>query len=102
MSACQTARARLDPQHLRLHRARARGRRLLDAALAYVKQREQFGKPLAGFQLIQNRLARMLAEVTSMQLYCFRIAPPGRGGARDRHDRRARQDEQHPQGGLQR
>ncbi len=73
-----------------------------DAALAYVKQREQFGKPLSGFQIIQNRLARMLAEVTSMQLYCFRIAPPGRGGARDRHDRRARQDEQHPQGGLQR
>ncbi len=45
-----------------------------DAALAYVKRREQFGQPLAGFQLIQNRLARMLAEVTSMQLYCFRIA----------------------------
>jgi len=45
-----------------------------DAALAYVGQREQFGKSLAGFQIIQNRLARMLAEVTSMQLYCFRIA----------------------------
>jgi glutaryl-CoA dehydrogenase len=45
-----------------------------DAALAYVKQREQFGQPLSGFQLIQNRLAQMLAEVTSMPLYCFRIA----------------------------
>ena len=45
-----------------------------DAALSYVKHREQFGQPLAGFQLVQNRLARMLAEVTSMQLYCFRIA----------------------------
>jgi glutaryl-CoA dehydrogenase len=45
-----------------------------DASLAYVGQRKQFGKSLAGFQIIQNRLARMLAEVTSMQLYCFRIA----------------------------
>jgi glutaryl-CoA dehydrogenase len=51
-----------------------------DAALSYVKQREQFGQPLAGFQLIQNRLARMLAEVTSMQLYCFRIARLGEAG----------------------
>lgn len=45
-----------------------------DAALAYSKQRQQFGQPLSGFQIVQERLARMLAEVTSMQLYCFRIA----------------------------
>ncbi len=45
-----------------------------DAALAYSKQRAQFGRSLSSFQIIQERLARMLAEVTSMQLYCFRIA----------------------------
>jgi glutaryl-CoA dehydrogenase len=45
-----------------------------DAALSYSKQRMQFGKPLCSFQIIQERLTRMLAEVTSMQLICFRIA----------------------------
>ena len=38
-----------------------------DAALTYAKRRKQFGKPLASFQLIQQRLVRMLAEVTAMQ-----------------------------------
>jgi glutaryl-CoA dehydrogenase len=45
-----------------------------DAALTYAKQRVQFGKPLAAFQIIQERLVRMLAEVTSMQLYCMQLA----------------------------
>jgi len=45
-----------------------------DAALTYAKQRRQFGKPLAGFQIIQQRLVRMLADVTAMQLYCVQIA----------------------------
>lgn len=37
----------------------------LDAAVAYVRDREQFGRPLGGFQLVQEKLARMLANVTS-------------------------------------
>jgi glutaryl-CoA dehydrogenase len=45
-----------------------------DAALSYSKQRVQFGKPLCSFQIVQERLVRMLAEITSMQLICFRIA----------------------------
>jgi len=45
-----------------------------DAALTYAKRRKQFGKPLASFQIIQQRLVRMLAEVTAMQLYCVQIA----------------------------
>jgi glutaryl-CoA dehydrogenase len=45
-----------------------------DAALSYSKQRTQFGKPLCSFQIVQERLTRMLAEITSMQLVCFRIA----------------------------
>ena len=45
-----------------------------DAALTYSKQRTQFGKPLCAFQIIQERLVRMLAEVTGMQLYCMQLA----------------------------
>lgn len=45
-----------------------------EIALAYSQQRQQFGKPLAGFQLVQDKLVRMLAEVTAMQLYCLRLA----------------------------
>jgi glutaryl-CoA dehydrogenase len=44
-----------------------------DAALTYVKRREQFGRPLCSFQIVQDRLVRMLAEVTAMQLYCLQI-----------------------------
>jgi len=45
-----------------------------DIALSYAKQRHQFGRPLASFQIVQERLVRMLAEVTSMQLYCMQLA----------------------------
>jgi glutaryl-CoA dehydrogenase len=45
-----------------------------EAALAYTKQRTQFGKPLVGFQLVQDQLVKMLAEVTAMQLYCLRVS----------------------------
>ena len=45
-----------------------------DAALAYAKSRSQFGRQLAGFQLVQSNLSNMLAEVTAMQLMCFRLA----------------------------
>ena len=44
-----------------------------DTALTYSKRREQFGRPLASFQIVQDRLVKMLAEVTSMQLYCLQI-----------------------------
>jgi glutaryl-CoA dehydrogenase len=45
-----------------------------DTALTYALQREQFGRPLAGFQIVQDRLVKMLAEVTAMQLYCMQLA----------------------------
>jgi glutaryl-CoA dehydrogenase len=45
-----------------------------DIALTYAKQREQFGRPLASFQIVQDRLVRMLADVTAMQLYCMQLA----------------------------
>jgi glutaryl-CoA dehydrogenase len=44
-----------------------------DAALTYARHREQFGKPLVSFQIVQEKLVRMLAEVTGMQLYCLRL-----------------------------
>ncbi len=45
-----------------------------EAALAYARKREQFGRPIASFQLVQKKLAGMLAEITSMQLVCFRLS----------------------------
>jgi len=44
-----------------------------ECALAYAKERKQFGKPLASFQLVQSKLAHMLAEITSMQLLSIRL-----------------------------
>lgn len=37
----------------------------LDAALAYVKKREQFGRPVSGYQLVQEKLARILGNLTA-------------------------------------
>ncbi len=45
----------------------------LEIALEYAKQREQFGKPIASYQLIQQKLVEMAAEVTQMQLLCLRL-----------------------------
>ena len=44
-----------------------------DAAMTYCRQRSQFGKPLVSFQLVQDRLVKMLADVCGMQLYCLRL-----------------------------
>src|SRR6266704_4563368 len=44
-----------------------------EIALSYAKERVQFGKPLTSFQIIQSKLAAMLANVTSMQLLCLRL-----------------------------
>ncbi|HUO40442.1 MAG TPA: acyl-CoA dehydrogenase family protein [Mycobacterium sp.] len=44
-----------------------------DAALSYAQQRTQFGRPLTRFQIVQEKLVRMLCEITAMQLYCLRL-----------------------------
>jgi len=71
-----------------------------DAALTYTSQRTQFGRPLCSFQIVQDRLVKMLAEVTAMQLYCMqlaRLAEAGRlsdtiaGLAKMNNTRKARQ-----------
>lgn len=45
-----------------------------ELALKYAQEREQFGRPIAGFQLVQQKLVEMAAELTQMQLTCFRLA----------------------------
>ena len=43
-------------------------------ALAYAKQRQQFGRPIAGFQLVQDLLVRMLSNVTASACLCVRLS----------------------------
>ena len=44
-----------------------------DTALRYSKEREQFGKPIGGFQLQQKKLAEMITEITKAQLLNWRL-----------------------------
>jgi glutaryl-CoA dehydrogenase len=44
-----------------------------DWALQYAQQRIQFGKPIASFQLVQEKLVWMITEITKAQLLCLQI-----------------------------
>src|SRR5881296_294633 len=44
-----------------------------ETALAYAKSREQFGRPIAGFQLVQQKLVWMVQEITKAQLLALRL-----------------------------
>jgi glutaryl-CoA dehydrogenase len=44
-----------------------------DSALRYSLEREQFGRPIAGFQLTQKKLAEMITEITKAQLLAWRL-----------------------------
>lgn len=46
----------------------------LDASLRYTRERQQFGAPLASFQLVQRMLTRMMVGVHSARLMCWRAA----------------------------
>jgi acyl-CoA dehydrogenase len=48
--------------------------RALSESLAHVKQRQQFGTPLAQFQLVQLKLARMATDLTAARLLTYRAA----------------------------
>jgi len=48
--------------------------RALAESLAHVKQRKQFGTPLAQFQLVQQKLARMATDLTAARLLTYRAA----------------------------
>jgi glutaryl-CoA dehydrogenase len=57
-----------------------------ESALRYTKKREQFGRPIASFQLIQNHLVEMLSNLTSMQTLCMRLsAMQDQGILKDEH-----------------
>ena len=62
------------------------GRGAYEHALAYARQREQFGRPIAGFQLVQDLLVKMLANITASAALCARLADMQAAGlARDEH-----------------
>jgi len=44
-----------------------------DRALAYAKARVQFDRPIAGYQLVQEKLVEMLTEITKMQALTLRL-----------------------------
>ncbi|HEX6342435.1 acyl-CoA dehydrogenase family protein [Umezawaea sp.] len=46
----------------------------LEASLGYAAEREQFGKPIAGFQLVQELLADMAVETDAARLLTWRVA----------------------------
>lgn len=43
-------------------------------SLAYAKEREQFGRPIAGFQLVQDLLVRQLGNITASATLCIRLS----------------------------
>jgi glutaryl-CoA dehydrogenase len=62
-----------------------------DAALAYAKEREQFGKPIAGHQLVQDLLARCLGNITASIALCMQAsALQDQGVQRDEHSAMAK------------
>jgi acyl-CoA dehydrogenase len=48
--------------------------RALAESLAHVKRRQQFGKPLAEFQLVQQKLARTATDLSAARLLTYRAA----------------------------
>jgi glutaryl-CoA dehydrogenase len=44
-----------------------------DEALSYAKDRVQFSRPIAGYQLVQQKLVEMVASITQAQLLCWRL-----------------------------
>jgi isovaleryl-CoA dehydrogenase len=45
--------------------------RALQLAVDHARTRRQFGKPIASFQMIQDKLARMYVWVESMRVFCY-------------------------------
>lgn len=50
------------------------GRAAYDAALAYAKERSQFGQPIGKFQAVQFKLVDMLAKLEQARLYTYHAA----------------------------
>jgi len=56
--------------------------RALQEALDHARQRQQFGRPLADFQLVQQKLARMSTDLTAARLLVYRAAREADLGAK--------------------
>jgi glutaryl-CoA dehydrogenase len=57
-----------------------------ERALRYAQSRDQFGRKIANFQLVQNLLVQMLGNVTAMQTMCLRLSQLQDAGVmRDEH-----------------
>jgi len=57
-----------------------------ESALKYTRERKQFGRPIAAFQLIQNHLVEMLSNLTAMQTLVMRLSDlQDRGELTDEH-----------------
>ncbi len=50
------------------------GERAFDDALAYVKERRQFGRPIGSFQALQHRLADLATELEAARLLTYWVA----------------------------
>ncbi len=65
--------------------------RALELSIDFAKSRQQFGQPIASFQMIQSRLAEMAVLVDTMRLYNYYALsslndlPPGQGGRGEVH-----------------
>ena len=68
-----------------------------EATLKYAQERLQFGKPIASFQMVQDLLAKMLANVTACQCLMVRLAQMTRRRQARRSSCRARQGVLHRQ-----
>ena len=44
-----------------------------ESALEYAKDRVQFSRPIAGYQLVQHKLVEMVSEITKAQLLALRL-----------------------------
>jgi glutaryl-CoA dehydrogenase len=54
--------------------------------IGYVQERQQFGRPIGSFQLVQDMVAHMLSQLTAMQSLCFRLSQiQDSGNLKDEH-----------------
>lgn len=53
--------------------------RALQLCIEFAKTREQFGQPIAGFQMVQSRLADMYVWKETMQAYCWSVLADASG-----------------------
>jgi isovaleryl-CoA dehydrogenase len=85
MSGLDLERAMISPINLGI------AERALALSLDYAKQRKQFGRPIADFQMVQSMLAEMYTWVESMRLYTYQVlraantVNEGEGGRGDIH-----------------